>query len=82
MILYFVQLETRTATYQFEVFTSDFDAVGRARVALSKEVGKAIAAVAHCGGSGRVGEDRFVKEPSVRLTMKHDYESGEKKTYA
>ena len=82
MILYFVQLETKDATYQFEVFTKDFDAVGRARDALASEVGEAAAAVAHCGGSGRIGEDRFVTEPSVRLTLKHNYTSGVRKTYA
>ena len=80
-ILYFVQLETKDATYQFEVFTKDFDAVERARVALASEVGEAVASVAHCGGSGRIGEDGTIMEPSVRLTMRRDYESGDR-TYA
>ena len=82
MTLYFVQLETQDHTYQYEVLTGGYDAVGRARSALAELIGPLQAALAHMGGVSRIGEDRNAKEVRVTLTMKRDHETGLKENYA
>lgn len=82
MTLYFVQLETRDHTYQYEVLTADHDAVGHARSALGKLIGASEAAIAHMGNVSRIGSDPEAQEVRVTLTMKRDHQTGERQHYA
>lgn len=82
MTLYFVQLETHDHTYQYEVLTSGFDAVGHARSALGKLIGASEAAIAHMGGVSRIGSDPEAQEVRVTLTMKRDHDTGLREYYA
>jgi len=67
MILYQVQLETRDKIYSYEVWTSDHDAVDRARAHLATLIGADQAALAHKGGYAEIGYQPGRKKVEVRL---------------
>jgi hypothetical protein len=70
--LYHVQLETKTAIYTYEVYTSDFDAVAHARVHLATLIGPEQAALAHKGGCSKIGEGPDLERPQVTLTLQRE----------
>ena len=67
MILYQVQLETREKIYSYEVWTSDHDAVDRARAHLATLIGADQAALAHKGGYAEIGYQPERSRPEVKL---------------
>lgn len=67
MILYQVQLETREKIYSYEVWTSDHDAVDRARNHLAGLIGADKAALARKGGYAEIGYQPGRRRPEVKL---------------
>ena len=68
MVLYYVQLETRTHIYSYEVFTKDYDYIDLAKKHLAGVIGEDAAQQAWKGGSGRQGFDPDRTETLVTLT--------------
>jgi uncharacterized protein YjaZ len=67
MNLYQVQLETRDKIYSYEVWTSDHDAVDRARNHLAGLIGSDQAALAHKGGYAKIGHQPGRSRAEVKL---------------